>query len=680
MAQGGAMKLHKFTGLTLLILILGGCMRTTKPIDTTNMDLSVKPGNNFYQYANGSWIKNHPIPDEYGRYGAFEVLGEKNKEDVKQVIDDIITENNATSGSLEQKIRDFYLSGMDTSAIEASALSDLQAEFDAIDKIESYPAFQQDIAHLHEMGLSPLFGFFVDADPDDSKMKIAHFYQAGLGLPDRDYYLNEDNRSKEIRTAYIQHLQTMFELLGETEERAQKAADVIMSIETQLAEVSNTRLENRDPIETFHKMDLSQLQKKVPVFKWTSYFEHVSLPTDVAFNVRQPRFFEGMQKIITHTTLPEWQTYLKWNVINGTAPYLNKEIVDADFNFYGAVLSGKKAQKERWKRVQSATSNALGEAVGQLYVARFFPPEAKERMVTLVGYLKNVMESRITNLDWMQPETKTEALKKLEAMRVKVGYPDKWIDYSGLDIDRSSYVLNVLRANRFETRRQAAKVGKPVEPYEWEMTPQTVNAYHHPLNNEIVFPAAILQPPFFYLDGDDAVNYGAIGMVIGHEMTHAFDDKGRNYDANGDLKNWWTESDAALFKEKSQILVDQFNSFTVLDTLHVDGELTLGENIADLGGMSIAYEALQRSFAENGHPEMIDGLSAEQRFFLAQAQVWRQNIRNEELMRRIKEDVHSPGPFRVNGPVSNMEEFYTAFDVQPGDSLYRPVEQRAKIW
>ena len=674
------MKFHRFAGLSLIILILGGCMRTSKPIDTKNMDLSVKPGDNFYEYANGNWIKTHPIPDEYGRYGAFEVLDEKNKKDVKQVIDDIVSKNNASPGSLEQKIRDFYLSGMDTTTIEANGLNDLQAEFEAIDKIESYPTLQQDVAHLHAIGIFPLFTFFVDADPDNSKMKIVHFYQAGLGLPDRDYYLNDDNRSKEIRTAYIQHLQAMFELMGESKENAEAAAKVVMNIETQLAEVSNTRLENRDPIITFHKMDLSKLQKKVPVFKWTSYFEQIGLPIDVDFNVSQPRFFEGIQKIVTHTPLPEWKTYIKWNVINSTAPYLNKKFVDTDFNFYGAVLSGKKAQEERWKQVQKATNNALGEAVGQLYVAQFFPPDAKERMVTLVGYLKNVMGSRINNLDWMQPETKTEALKKLKAMRVKVGYPDKWIDYSSLNIDRSSYVLNVLRANHFETQRQASKVGKPVEPYEWEMTPQTVNAYHHPLNNEIVFPAAILQPPFFYLDGDDAVNYGAIGMVIGHEMTHAFDDKGRNYDANGDLRDWWTESDAKRFKEKSQVLVDQFNAYTVLDTLHVDGELTLGENIADLGGMSISFEALQHSFNENGRPEKIEGFTPEQRFFLAQAQLWRQNIRKEELMRRIKEDVHSPGQFRVNGPVSNMEEFYTAFHVQPGDSLYRPVEQRAKIW
>lgn len=676
------MKQLLFVGLILsTTLFFQSCSKqdTVKPLDPQNMDTSVDPGEDFFQYANGTWIKNNPIPDDYARYGAFEALAEKNYEDVISILEEAAA-GDFEPGSNMQKIGDFYASGMDTAKIEADGLVPLQPLFAKIEAIRDLDDVQRVIAEFHGMSINPLFYLWAGSDDKNSEWVIAQLYQGGLGMPDRDYYLNDDGRSRELRNAYVDHLIAMFQLLGESEETAKQSAARVMNIETRLAEASMTRLDRRDPHKTYNKTDLPTLANQARYFDWPDYFATLGKAQPGDINIGQPEFFKEIDAMMAEVTLTEWKTYLRWNVINSTAAYLGKAFDDQNFEFYGKVLSGRKSQQERWKRVLRATSGGLPEALGQEYVKRFFPPEAKERMLELVGNLKLALGDRIQNLDWMGDETKDYAYEKLDAIVVKIGYPDEWIDYTDLEISRDSYVGNVLEARAFEVQRTLNKIDKPVDRGEWHMSPQTVNAYYNPSLNEIVFPAAILQFPFFNMQADDAVNYGAIGMVIGHEMTHGFDDQGRKFDKNGNLNDWWTKDDGQRFEERSKILIDQYNNFSVFDTLHVDGELTLGENIADLGGMNIAYDALQKSFETNGRPDVIDGFTPEQRFFLGYAQVWRQSIRDEELMRRLKEDVHSPGNFRVNGPLSHMPQFYKAFDVQPGDVMYREPEARASIW
>ena len=675
------MRQLKLIGAALLavILLVGCSAQKMKPLDRKNMDLSVKPGDDFFEYANGGWMKNNPIPDEYSRYGAFEALAEKNWNDVREILKEA-AHGSFETGSIKQKIGDFYAAGMDTAKIEAAGLTPLQPYFEKIDAIRDLDDVQAVIAWFHTMDITPLFGLGAGSDDKNSEHVIAQLYQGGLGLPDRDYYVNQDGRSQEIREAYIEHLVAMFKLMGDENEAAQDAADAVMKMETRLAEASMTRLERRDPHKTYNKTTLAALAGGARYFDWPGYFAAVGKAQPGEINVNQPGFFNEIDQMMADVSLSDWKTYLRWHLIDQTASYLPSAFDKQNFKFYGAFLSGRKAQQERWKRVLRTTSAMLPEALGQEYVARFFPPEAKERMLELVGNLHEALGERIKNLDWMSEQTKKYALEKLAVMNVKIGYPDKWIDYSPLSITRDSYIGNVLAAREFEFKRTLNKMDKPVDRGEWHMSPQTVNAYYNPSLNEIVFPAAILQFPFFNIKADDAVNYGAIGVVIGHEMTHGFDDKGRLFDKDGNLNEWWTDEDAENFKARSRRLVEQFNSFTFFDTLHVNGELTLGENIADLGGLNVAYDAMQKSFAKNGRQEDIDGFTPEQRFFLSYAQVWRQNIRDEELMRRLKEDVHSPGNFRVNGPLADLPLFYAAFNVQPGDAMYVSEEKRAVIW
>ncbi len=643
------------------------------------MDTTVSPGEDFFRYANGSWIENNPIPDEYSRYGSFEKLSEENYEKLKTLFYKV-ADSDADKGSIEQKIRDFYNTGMDSTKIEKQGIVPLKAEFEKIDNLQSIKQVQNHLAYLHSRGVYPGFHIFAYADEKNSNMVIAHLMQGGLGLPDRDYYTSNDGRSKELRKAYIDHLQQMFALLGDNKEIAERNAHMVMNLETRLAHASMTRLERRDPHKTYHKMNVKKLQHMTPDFDWAFYFDGIGLENPGEFNVRQPKFFAELSDMMQDVNIEDWKAYLRWHLINSTASYLSSDFIECNFDFYGKALSGKKALRPRWKRVMNATSNALGEAVGQLYVKKYFPPAAKERMLDLVANLKLSLADRIENLDWMGAQTKKAALTKLKAMNVKIGYPDKWIDYSPLEIKTDSYVLNAMRADYFNFKRDMAKINKPVDPDEWHMYPQTVNAYYSPTRNEIVFPAAILQPPFFNMAADDAVNYGAIGVVIGHEMTHGFDDQGRQYDVNGNLRDWWTKEDAERFDKRTQVLVKQFNAFTVFDTLHVDGKLTLGENIADLGGLNVSYQALQKALKETPQPERIDGFTPAQRFFLAYAQVWRQSIRPQELQRRLKEDVHSPGRFRTNGPIANMPAFHAAFEIKPGDALYKSETERAVIW
>lgn len=651
----------------------------TKAIDQVNMDTTVKPGDNLFKYANGGWMKDNPIPPEYSQYGSFTVIYEDNQKQLKSLVEEVSAEKDAKKGSVSQKIRDLYNSGMDTVRIEELGINAIADRLSDIESIETLEDMQKQVAIMHRQGSHPLFYFFVQADQRNSSMEIGNFYQGGIGMPDIDYYLSNNGRITDIRDAYQLHLKKMFVLKGDDEATASNAAQTILNIETDLAKVSKTRLERRDPVANYNKMDLGQLKELAPRFNWEVYFTNLGLANPGELNVSQTEFIAGVSNIMDTYTVEDWKTYLTWNLLDNSASYLSDDFVLQNFDFFGKTLSGKEEMQPRWKRVLSTTSGGLGEAIGQLYVEKYFPAESKERMIVLVENLRKSFEQRIDQLEWMSDETKVKAKEKLKVITVKIGYPDKWIDYSKLDITADDYYGNVSNAREFEFQRNMDKIGKPVDKTEWGMTPQTVNAYYNPTNNEIVFPAGILQPPFFNKDADDAVNYGAIGVVIGHEMTHGFDDQGRQYDKDGNLNEWWTAEDSEKFAEKVTVLEQQYNNYTILDSLHVDGKLTTGENIADLGGLNIAYNALQMSY--NGDiPEAIDGFNSDQRFFLGYASLWRQNIRDKELLRRLKEDVHSPGDARVNIPPFNIDVFINAFNITEDNALFIPVEKRAYIW
>lgn len=656
-------------------------MENKKPaIDIANMDTTVKPGDDFFRYANGNWMKNHPIPPEYSIFGSFEELRENNNLQLRTIMDEAAADKNATGGSIKQMIGDFYASGMDSAAIEKTGIKAIQPELDKIDAIKNADEMIKLVAYFHTSGVGQLFYFYSGQDDMNSEKVIAQLSQGGLGLPDRDYYLTKDARSEEIRKEYVKHIANSFVLAGTDKEAASKLATVVMNIETKLAEASSTRLELRDPVKNYNKKNLDELKKIAPQFNWNAYFDAMGLKATNEINVGQPKFFAAMAKMIPAIPMDDWKAYMKWHLIHEASPFLSSGFEKEEFAFYSGVLSGVKEMKPRWKRVLSTTSYSLGEAVGQLYVEKYFPPQAKQRMLDLVHNLKDALKGRIEKLTWMGDSTKKEALAKLAKMNIKIGYPDKWIDYSSIKITKDSYFQNIMAASRFESKRDLDKIGKPVDRTEWGMTPQTVNAYYSPNMNEIVFPAAILQPPFFFMDGDDAVNYGAIGVVIGHEMTHGFDDQGRLYDKDGNLRDWWTKEDAANFEKQTQVLIDQFNNYKILDSLHVDGKLTIGENIADMGGLTVAYAALLKAMEGKDMNAKIDGFTSVQRFFLAYAQVWRGNTRDKELMRRLKEDVHSPKEARVNAQVYNIPAFYTAFDIKPTDKYFIPEDKRPVIW
>ncbi len=671
-------------------LILFSCTQTKKEsmnkekpvtaIDTSNMDRSVNPGDDFYTYVNGGWLKKHPLPSDKSIYGAFNEIAEKNKTRIKNIVENAM-KTKSEKGSITQKIGDFYASGMDTVSIEKAGLKPIQPEFNKIDSLKSKKELASILANFSQNGIGGLFSIFSGQDKLNSKSVICQFWQSGLTLPDRDYYTSKDPRSQEIRKEYLVHLEKMHKLMGEKAADAKKAAKTIMNIETKLAEISLTRKENRDPHRTLNHKTRAELKTMVPNFDWDTYFNKIGYPSIEMANVAQVDFLNGLSKIIKEFPLNDWKTYLKWKVLDGAAPYLSSAFEKQNFDFFGRKLSGQKIQEPRWKRVLSSTQGALGMAIGQEFVKKYFPPEAKQRMIKLVSNLKKSLEQRITNLAWMGDSTKTKAIEKLHKIGVKVGYPDKWRDYSKLELSRKSYLGNIRNSNNFRFHYMMDKIGKPVDRTEWGMTPQTVNAYYDPSMNEIVFPAGILQPPFFNMNADDAVNYGAIGVVIGHEMTHGFDDQGRQFDSEGNLKNWWTDKDAKQFKTYTHKLVDQFNGFYPFKDMHVDGELDLGENIADFGGLTVSYNAYLISLKGKTTPKPIDGFTDKQRFFIAFAQVWRNQISDKELKRRLKEDVHSPGKYRVDGALFNVPEFYKAFPgIKPGDKLYRTKEQRAVIW
>lgn len=649
-----------------------------KAINLADLDTTVNPTDDFYQYATGGWQKNNPLPDEESRYGSFDVLAKETSQKVNDLITKLSEQDNEPY-SIEWKIEKFYSLGMDSIKLDKDGLNPILPEFENIDKIQNQEDLIKAIAHLHKIGVSSTFNIYGAADREDSDMQIAYLYQGGLGLPNRDYYTSDDERSKEIREKYLSHIEKMLILAGYNEETAAKDAKDIYNLEYKMALNSMTNLELRDPFTTTNRMDIDELKKLSPDFDYQLYFNEINLPVPGTINVSQTEFFKGLSKIIKNSEIDVWKTYLKWNVINYAAPYLHTDIVVANWEFYGKFLTGALTQQPRWRRVVSKTNSCLGEAVGQIFVKEYFPPEAKERMIGLVENLRAAFAERIKNLEWMSEETKLKALEKLNTINVKIGYPDEWKDYEKLNIEEDSYFANILRANQFEFEYMISKIGKPVDKNEWFMNPQTVNAYYSPSMNEICFPAGILQPPFFYMNADDAVNYGAIGVVIGHEMTHGFDDKGRNYDKEGNLADWWTEEDAERFDERSQILVTRFDNIKVLDDLYADGKLSLGENIADYGGLVISYDALMKAL-DGKTPEKIDGFSAEQRFYLAYAKIWAQNIRDTEIRRRTKEDVHSLGKWRVNGQLPGIENFHKAFDIQPDDNMYLPPEKWATIW
>jgi predicted metalloendopeptidase len=652
----------------------------TPTLDSKNMDTSVKPQDDFFLYANGGWIKNTEIPPEYSRWGSFNQLIEQNNDALHKITEKAAkTPANSKTAPELQKVGDYYGSGMNEKAIDAARTKPLQDEFNRIDAIKDRNDVLKEIAHIHSFGGNVFFRFGSGQDDKDSTHEIAQAGQGGLGLPDRDYYTKTDDASKKIRDQYVAHVTKMLTLLGEPAAKAGDDAKKILAMETSLAQASRTRVELRDPQKNYNKMKQSELQALTPDWNWVDYFKEINLSEPGDINVRQPDFFKAGNTTFTSTPIDDWKAYLRWHLINAMAPELSKDFVNEDFSFKETTLRGTKQIKPRWKRVVTSTDGAIGEALGKLYVADNFPPEAKARALELVNNLKEALADRIKTLEWMDEPTKQEALKKLAAFTVKIGYPDKWRDYSLLKIDRGPFVLNAIRADNFESNRELAKIGKPVDRTEWGMTPPTVNAYYNPNMNEIVFPAGILQPPFFYAKADDAMNYGGIGAVIGHEMTHGFDDQGRQFDATGNLRDWWSPESAAKFKERSQAIVTQYSEYEPLPGLHVNGELTQGENIADLGGVKLAYAALQKAQAGKPQPK-IDGYTPEQRFFLSFAQIWRSKQRDEDLKLRLNTDPHSPAHYRTNGPLSNLPEFAKAFNLPDNSPMIRPPDKRVNIW
>ena len=660
-----------FIALALIATSCNSKKEATKEsgIRLANLDQTINPRNDFYQYACGGWMKANPLTDEYSSFGSFDQLAENNRTQIKGLIEELAKQQ-SQPGSITQKIGDLYNIAMDSAKLNADGVAPIKEYLDKLAAIKDRNGLSQEIATMHRDGFGPFFGLYVGADDMNSSMNMAQLYQGGLSLGEREYYLDGDDHTKEIRTKFEEHVDKMFQLAGFTAEEAQKAAKNVMKVETRLAEASKSAVELRDPYANYNKITVAQLKKEVPSIDWDAYFTTIGLKDLQDVNVGQMDEIKTVADLLKKEDLDVLKAYLQWNVINTASSYLSDNFVAQNFDFYGRTLSGTKEMQPRWKRAVSAVNGVLGEAVGQMYTEKYFPAAAKERMIKLVGNLQKALGERIQGLEWMSEETKAKALEKLAAFHVKVGYPDKWRDYSNLEIKNDSYWANIM----------IAKAGKPVDKDEWLMTPQTVNAYYNPTTNEICFPAAILQYPFFDMNADDACNYGAIGVVIGHEMTHGFDDQGRQYDKDGNLKDWWTPEDAKNFKERAQVLVDYFGNIEVLPGLKANGELTLGENIADHGGLQVSFLALQKAMAENPLGKDEHGFTPEQRFFLSYANVWADNTRDEQIRLQTKSDPHSLGRWRVNAALPHISMWYDAFGVKEGDALYLPVEKRASIW
>ncbi len=648
-------------------------------IDPSNMDTTVACGEDFYEYACGGWIKKNPLKPEYARYGSFDVLAENNQKQMRELIDELEKAENEP-GSVAQKVGDLYKMGLDSVRLNKEGVSPISEALKNIASLDDKAAFASLVAQMHKEGSSPFFQLYVGADEKNSSMNIVNLYQGGMSMGDRDYYLSEDSANIKIRDAYKKYINKLFTLAGYSAEKAAVAEKNVMNIETALAKVAFSREETRNPLKNYNKMPMTDFLKQMNGFDWKSYFSALGLDSLNEINPNQLPFIKGMDALVGGLTSEEIRDYLIFKQINTASSYLSDDFVQARFDFYGKVLSGQQELKPRWKRSLSVTDGALGEALGEMYVAKYFPPEAKERMLKLVENLRISLGEHIDSLEWMSAETKAKAKEKLAAFYVKIGYPDKWRDYSGLTIDpKKSYWDNVREAAIFESDYMLSDVNKPVDKTRWLMSPQTVNAYYNPTTNEICFPAGILQPPFFYMDADDAVNYGGIGVVIGHEMTHGFDDQGRQYDKDGNLKDWWTAEDAKQFNLRADKLADQYSSIIVLDTVHANGCFTLGENIADHGGLRVSYTAFKNA-TKGQDLKPIDGFTPDQRFYLAYAGLWAQNIRDEEILRLTKIDPHSLGKWRVNAALRNLESFFQAFGITEKDSMYMKPEDRVTIW
>ncbi|MCC8170440.1 MAG: M13 family metallopeptidase [Parabacteroides sp.] len=678
--------MNKMIAFTLIAgsLAAAGCSMPGRQAAPTgvvlaNLDTAVAPSADFYRYACGGWMKNNPLKPEYARYGMMDKLAENNQHQLKELFEELSAASQA-AGSVGEKIASFYAQGLDSVKLNADGAAPVKAGLAEIEAITDRASLAKQIARLHREGISPYFYLFVSADEKNSSMNIVQLYQGGLAMGDRDYYLQPGADMDQIRQAYRNYITDLFTLAGYTPRQAEAATDAVLKIETGIAGISIPKEALRDPQKNYNKMALDEFASAGNFFDWKVYFETLGLDGQKEIDPKQITFYRDLDKLMKGVTLPEQKYYLAYNLLNDAAPYLSDDFVNASFEFYGKMMSGKQEQKPRWKRALGTVDNALAEAVGQMYVAKYFPPSSKEKMLDLVGNLQQALGERIAGLEWMGDTTKAKAQEKLAAFTVKIGYPDTWRDYSALEIKPDSYWNNVRRARIFETEYQLADAGKPVDKSRWLMSPQTVNAYYNPTTNEICFPAAILQPPFFDPAADDALNYGAIGVVIGHEMTHGFDDQGRNYDKEGNLTDWWTPEDAARFKERADVLAAQYNAIIVADTVHANGEYTLGENIADHGGLLVAHAAYNKSLEGKTPAAVNDGFTPEQRFFLGYATLWAQNIRTEEILRLTKLDVHSLAEWRVNAALRNIEPFYTAFNITPADSMYMAPEERVVIW
>ena len=646
-------------------------------ISKANMDTSVRAQDNFYRHINGGWIKANAIPDDKTAIGSFYGLRDEADENVKAIIEELAATPNLAAGTDEQKVADLFRSFMDQEQRDAKGIEPIQPILSKVTALDSKSALMAFFGEHQRIGVSSPLYMYVSVDAKDSSRYATHVWQSGLGLPDKDYYFNEEERFVKLRAGYLAHIEKMFNLAGF--ENGNEAAKTILALETKIADSHWTRVETRDSEKRYNKFEKSKLNELTADIDWNAYLTAGNIAGQNDLIVNQPDYVQGLGKIIAETSMDDWKTYLKFHTLSRFASYLTTDIDNENFDFYSKQLSGRKEQRAQWKRGVSVVNRNLGEVIAKVYVGRHFTPQAKARMSELVENLRSAYGSSIDGLEWMSDDTKKSAHVKLAAFTPKIGYPDKWEDYSALTIKSDDLVGNLLRSSRLGHDKEVAKLGGPIHDWEWHMSPQTVNAYYSPTANEIVFPAAILQPPFFNMQADDAVNYGGIGAVIGHEMGHGFDDQGSKYDADGNLRNWWTEKDLEEFANRTKALVDQYANYQVFEDLNVNGELTLGENIGDLSGVTIAYKAYKASLNGKEAP-VIDGLTGDQRFFMGYAQIWRSKIVEKSMRNRVATDPHSPGEFRALGSLSNMNEFYDAFDVKEGDAMYIAPEKRVKIW
>ncbi|MGO2074406.1 M13 family metallopeptidase [Pseudoalteromonas sp. AOP31-A2-14] len=642
-----------------------------------NMDKSVRAQDDFYYHMNGQWLEKTEIPGDKSNYGSFTQLFDESQKAMKTVLEKAAANTNVEPGSDEAKLADFYNSYMDETKREALGIKPLQGTLDSVDTIKNKSDLVELMADLRTKGGSVPFGWYVNNDAKNSSENALYVFQSGLGLPDRDYYLKEEEKFTTIRAQYQTYISDVLTRAGVKD--AEAAAESIVALETSIANAQWSRVESRNATKAYNKMTVADASKLTGELDLEAYFKASGINTEELI-VRQPSYFEKLADIYKDTDLATWQNYLKFHFISNYAGLLDKDLVDLHFDFYSTTLRGVEEQAPLWKKTVDASNSVLGEILGKVYVKENFPPEAKARMEELVDNVIKGYGVAIKNLEWMSPETKVAAQQKLDKFTPKIGYPDKWKDYSDLEIKADDLVGNYIRHSQWSYDDMIAKLDKPVDRSEWHMTPQTVNAYYNPVNNEIVFPAAILQPPFFNLEADDAVNYGAIGAVIGHELGHGFDDQGAKYDGDGNLRDWWSESDLKQFEARTSQLVEQYNEYKPFEDASVNGELTLGENIGDLGGLTVAYKAYQLSLGDKDKAPIIDGYTGDQRFFMGWSQIWRRKYRNEELRNRLMTDPHSPSHYRVIGILSNMPEFYEAFDVKEGDKMYIKPEDRVKIW